>query len=174
MKLKEITETAAALLGWEEPFADNKDAGLLTRCANLTVSEIAAEYAPVKHTETVNAKNGLVYFGALEKDFLELVSVESADGGKLEAKIYPDYFKTSEGRVTVTYAYLPPKLSAEDDVPVGDRRITLRVFAYGAAAEYCMISGRFDEAVMLTNKYTAALKNALFTPAGRVKERCWF
>lgn len=173
MKFKEITDTAAVLLGWDEPFGENADATLLARCANLTVGEIAAEYAPVDYTEMVETANGAVYFGSLKKDFLGIVGVTDECGNEVDYTLRTDYVKVPVGKILITYNYSPAKLAADDDVPVGDRRITARIIAYGAAAEYCLISGRFDEALIFNNKYTAGLKAALFRPRGRVAERSW-
>lgn len=173
MKLKEIIETACALLGFDEPYADNADYPLVVRCANLTVSELALEYAPVTYEEVTETDNGLIFYGSLSRNYAGLVAVESESGEVLKSVCYPDYVKTSPGKVIVRYNFIPPKLAEDDDVPLGCPKFASRLVSYGTAAEYCLIAGRFDEAVIFNNKYTAALKAALFRPAGRVAERSW-
>lgn len=173
MILKDITNTAAVLLGWDSPYEDNADFSTLQRCANLVISEVACEYAPPKYTQTITHKNGIVTLGSLHKDMLEFICATDAFGNELPVKVYSDYLKVPVDTEKITYTFIPERLTALEQVPVGDRRITDRVFAYGAVAEYCLITGRFDEAVKFNNKYIAALKNAIFKKAGRVAERSW-
>lgn len=173
MILKDITTTAGVLLGWTSPYENHDDFATLERCANLVISEVCCEYAPPKFTQSVTPSNGIVTFSSLQKDILEFVSATDAYGNELVVKVYSDYIKVPLDTEYITYTYIPKRLTSLEQVPVGDRRITDRVFAYGAVAEYCLIAGRFDEAIKFNNKYIASLKNALFKKAGCVPERSW-
>ncbi len=173
MIFKDIINTAAVLLGWETPYEDNADFSILARCVNLVISEVACEYAPPKYTQTVSAVNGMVAISSLHKNMLEFICATDAYGNELPVKVYEDYLKVPIDTEKITYTFIPERLTALEQVPVGDRRITDRVFAYGAVAEYCLISGRFDEAITYNNKYIAALKNAIFKKAGCVAARSW-
>lgn len=183
MIFKNIAKAAAHLLDkedvvahFDEPSSSDavrREAELVARCVNLCIAQTAAEYAPFLAEETVEAPNGTVEFSALSHDAADIVSAEDLSGNRLKIKLYPGYFRTSPGTVKVRYSYYPGKFSEEDEVCFGDRRVSEGLLAYGAAAEYCLVAGLFDEAVIWNEKYLDGVKKTLFGRNKTIRERVW-
>lgn len=183
MLFKDIAKLTAGLLDREDVAEDiesgagnaqtKRERALIERCVNLAIAQTASEYAPLRAEAEIYTENGLVEFSALEKNAADLVRVTDRYGNDLAVKYYTDYFKTAPGTIRVEYTYLPDRCAADDEAPLGDRRITASLVAFGAAAEYCLIAGLYDEAAAWNEKYVGGMRRALTGRNKVMKERRW-
>lgn len=175
MKIRDIAELTAVLLQKHdllaggvfngEPqddfvknqLADNRELRLLIRCVNLVLKEVACDYIQLIHRQTMTAVEGKIDYGDFEKTLLEIKSVKNLNGEDVRYFALPDYVAVEDGVFEVSYAFVPQDKGFFDDVDFGGTKAGDRVFAYGAAAEFCLISGNYDEALMWERRYKDAL-----------------
>jgi len=136
--------------------ADAADLERLLRCCNLVYSEIAAEVYPLEALQTVTAADGVIQNSVFSKRLIDVKRVEDANGNALKFKAYPSHIKTDSGKATVRYTYMPDNLGLCGVLDYGDK-IGARIMAYGTAAEYCVISSMFDEALTWERRFRDAL-----------------
>ena len=100
--------------------------------------------------------------------------MRAEDGSSVSYKSYFDRITlAAPGKYTIEYSYAPGTLDVEDDSPYSER-VPARVLAYGAACEYCIISGMTDEAVLWDKRFKDALGiAALKKSEKRVPKRRW-
>ncbi len=161
MTITDIATEAAKLV-------ENGDATLLGQCARRAVDEVAAEYFPLVRTETRVPKNGAIDFG--DFTFLPRRIYAVTCRGKAVAYTYTaDGLTVSETRlVRVTYAYLPPV----GDEAIVSPSVPLRTLAYGTAAEYCLLSGLYDDAALWDKRFRDSLVR-LNRRGRRLPQRRW-
>lgn len=175
MQLKEIVELAAVLLGLQTTldcgaFAltaeesqikqiidANDDLKLLVRCANLVYKEVACDYLPLSTSETVFTEDGTVEYGSLSRQLLEVESITDEKGSKIKFNCFASCLSTSKGKVTITYNYVPRSAEFFDTLDYSNNKISDRILAYGTAAEFCLISGQGQDAVVWDKRYKDAL-----------------
>ncbi|MDR1093960.1 MAG: hypothetical protein LBL66_07415 [Clostridiales bacterium] len=155
MQLNEIIQLAAFYLGLDE--SDGKASAQLCKCANLAVNEICADHYPLTRETTVQSGTGKIAYSELAAErVLEVLSVKRG-GENTRFRSFHGYIKT-EPNITaaVRFAYLPGEYAPDEAVPIPDK-IGARIVAYGAAAEYCLINGLFEEAVVWEKRYKDSL-----------------
>jgi hypothetical protein len=159
MQMNEIIQLASFYLGLDE--GDEKARAQLLKCANLTVNEICADHYPLTRETTVRSGTGKIEYSALAQErVLEVLSVKRGDEN-VRFRSFPGYIKTApDFTAAVRFAYLPDEYGTDEAVPVPDK-IGARVAAYGAAAEYCLVGGLFEEADLWEKRYRDSLAAAL-------------
>lgn len=175
MKIRDIAELAAVLLQRHDiintnvfmqteendlvknEIDSNRDLRLLIRCVNLVVKEIACDYIPLLHTQKMTAVDGKIPYTQFEKTLLEIKSVKDEGGNSVRYFTLPDCVAVEDGNFEVSYAFIPKDKAFFDDLDFAGTKASDRVFAYGAAAEFCLISGMYDEALMWERRYKDAL-----------------
>ena len=78
LQLEDVTEALESDSEYIGETADEIDR--LTRCANLVLSETAADYMPLKTREEIYCENGEMLFTQLSKPVIDVFSVSSAAG----------------------------------------------------------------------------------------------
>lgn len=145
----------------------------LLRCLNLVVGEIAAEYAPVKTAETVEVRAGLLKHTDLKEAALDVYAVRRG-GRPVAFRRRYDGIPLPDGAYEVEYSFLPGRVGIEDALRFGTAKISARLIGYGVAAEYALISGLSEEAVVYDRRYKDALAAAgLLRTERKVRERRW-
>lgn len=196
MTIKDILETAATLLNLTDcteyftaTDAEATQSGesaantlatdvppkidLLTRLANLVISELASSFVPMTCAEEAETENGKIVFADLAHNITRVLSVKNEFGQDAEFKLYPEYIKVFGGRYTVEYEYLPENYAMGDTVGFKDGKITAALLGYGVAAEYCITQGRFEEAVLWRKRYSYGVERAALPKNSAIKGRCW-
>ena len=191
MTLKNILKTAATLLNLTDcaEYLDATDAGagvayqasadtltkidLLTRLANLVISELASSFVPMTCTEDVETSDGKIVFANLTHNITRVLSVKNEFGHDAEFKLYPEYLKVFGGTYTIEYEYMPDNYSITDTVGFKDGKLTAALLGYGVAAEYCITQGRFEEAVLWRKRYSYGVERAALPKNSAIKGRCW-
>ena len=176
MTMKEIVTLTAFYLQLEdvlngEPSGGETQAKLL-KCANLARGEIASDYFPLLTTERISSADGIIPPASLEKRLIDVKRV-MRNGIAAAFKVYPAAIKTVAGEVEIEYSYLPGDAELNEDAGFSDK-ISARAIAYGAAAEYCLVAGLFEEAVIWEKRFKDSLLAAQSKKSEiRVKPREW-
>ena len=154
--------------GYSDDLAKKK----LLNAYNHVLSEVATEYVPLKTTSTFSG--GKVLFSAFPLAPLKIYRAEYLNGNVAPFTLGIDYIVLPDRETTVTYSYIPAEVTSTSvKFAYENTKVGKRVFLYGVAAEYCMITGRFDEAADWEAKYRAAIASAMTSGAKRIKARKW-
>ena len=184
MTIKDIIKTAAVFLNLTDvmEYLDDETetptaavlekTDVLTRLANLTVSELAASYAPMTFKEEVETADGKIVFSDLTYNITRILSVKNQFGQDAEFKIYPEYIKVFGGKYEIEYEYAPANYDLTDTVGFNGK-ITAALLGYGVAAEYCVSHGRFEEAILWRKRYTFGVERVVLPKNAVMKGRCW-
>lgn len=149
----------------------------LCYCFNAVEDELSRRDFPIMVEEEMYGDGEYEYV-----DFAvtpaKIVSVFSR-GKRVDYRLFPTYLKTQTQHAVVTYVAAVGKKDLEDDVELDVDRIGENAFVYGMAAEYCLINGRTQEAVLWENKYHAAVNAAKDTASAvmhgytKITGRAW-
>ena len=121
----------------------------------VTVREIAYEHVCFSTTDTIKIEGGRVHFYVLSEQLLEAFSLKQ-NGKDVAYKIKNNYLYAPDGEYEFTYAYMPRLEGGLVYLPYSPR-LTERIVALGTCANYCMMSGQYNEA----NAFDSAYKDAL-------------
>ena len=183
MKLKDITELACVFLQKTElldlgVFIDgksseaqeelkiNRDLQLLNRCANLVYKEVACDYLPLQTQQVFETEDGILPYADFRRELQDVKSVTNEAGESVAFSSWPSHLQTQAGKVTVKYTYVPQDVGFYDELDYRSGKVSERVFSYGTACEYCLISGRYEDASVWEQRY----KDALLCCAGKKAE----
>lgn len=169
MTIRRILVSALRRIGREELAADVEDGGdpageggevvqTLLYCINAVEDELARYYFPLKCTQTLSSENGLFEFSKFSHTPVKILGAEHS-GKKVQYELLPDGLSAKCGTLAVTYFYVPPQKTIEDDSAfgcLGDGEIT----SLGAAAEYCLICGEASLAEVWETRYREAIDRA--------------
>ena len=185
MLVSDIVKTALSLVGREDAAAAidggeyEADSSLLQAvrtmlyCANAVEDELARGAFPLEREEVLNAVNGRIYYVNFYRTPVKILSVKSGDK-KIAYKMSLEYLETNGRNPTIKYIYCPEKKELDgeseyDGYPVGER-----LLAYGAAAEYCLIEGAFEEAENWEKRYREEVERVRpFDKRGYIPSRVW-
>ena len=98
--------------------------------------------------EEVEVNSAYVDKGVIAKD---------KNGNDVDYYCLPDHVAIKDGSFEVCYSYIPTDKDFFDDLDFCGTKASDRVFAYGTAAEYCLVTGNYDEALMWERRYKDAL-----------------
>ncbi len=187
MKIKDLLKTAAlylkeskvleALDGGDEGIAAAdtntlEKINVMTRLANLVISELASSYILMKKCEKISLIGGKFYYTSLSETPIKILSVKTDSGEELIHNVkhlYTEVFGATE--VVVEYACYPSNRGLDDETGYTEADVSSRVLSLGLVSEICLVEGRFDEAVMWHKRYEAGIE-AICTPKNkRIRER---
>lgn len=180
MKLDEVIKAALVYLN-ETDYASGSDRSgdekikLLSRCVNIMLTEIAQEYLPLTDECEVTAKNGVFSYEELPRKVSRILSVKDEKGNKVNFRQRSFSCKvTKDGRLKVEYRYLPAEAVCGEDCDV-DPAVSEKTLALGACAEYCMISGMYEQSEGFAERFRDDMRAAI-RPVKSVtlKERGWY
>lgn len=138
--------------------SDAHELVLLVRCCNLIIGELSNTAFPLKKKATVTSENGKLAFAALDDDVLDIYAVEQ-NGVRLPFdRFYDGLLVPVCGKCTITYSFAPAFCALADDSPFAGNKPSARLLAYGVAREYCLISGRTDDAAMWDGRFLAGIE----------------
>ena len=117
----------------------------LLYCFNAVEDELARCYFSLTKKEVMASSVGEISFSNFSLSPIKILSVKS---GEKEVEFTTDALSlnTVKGTVTVTYCYVPPKKTIDGESEYGEERVSERLIAVGAAAEYCLICGEVSSA----------------------------
>jgi len=140
---KEAAELAAEYLTKQNSLR-HIDKELLLKCANLSAVELARLYGfPLITYETIES-DGRIPYGRLSKIPVDIFQVLQ-NGREVEFSLYDDYLLTEQGKVGVSYIYLPQYGEINDRLNFDSDGVETATVSYGAAADYCLKLRLFEE-----------------------------
>lgn len=146
---------------------------LLLHSFNMVENALAVEFLPLYAEDEIWAETGAVFYEQLTKKPVRIVSIYDENKKDVEYKIFPEYFKTQPGKIIVRYTYVPQMKTIDDECDY-HMEGCLQILVYGIANEYCLASGRFEEAEIWEKRYRKALKGLYKMHPGFVlKTRRW-
>ena len=182
MKVLDIILAAATELGIADEVNDYVSGGSenakadtenLLRAFNLVENELALDYLPLRAEEEVETTTGAIEYSAFSRSVVRILQITDTWGNELEFKLFPDYVKTQCGKVRVCYTYTPTEKTFTDESEF-HALVSVRLFAYGIASEFCLASGRFEEAAIWDKKYKQAIAAAYRAkPVKKISSRRW-
>ena len=166
MTVKDVIKITATLLGREKVLeylsSENPDSfdaqtlcqvDVMTRCLNIVINELACTYVPMTIRETVETKQGKVYFSDLKETLLKIRSITGENGKQLTYKLSAEYIVVDSARVDIEYDFVPCNYGITDVIGYKESQIPVRILAYGTCAEFCLTERAFDDAVVFHKKY---------------------
>ncbi len=183
MKLKDIAATAAGILQADdillvlntatEPqdYGSDSDTECMLLCADLAVKEACADGFPVLREVQAVAENKRIPLSFIP----DASSVKSVIryGRRVPFSVDTRGIAVSEnGPYTVVYAVEPPEYGQDDEVSVGvfaDKTL----LGYLAARDYCLITGRTDEAAIWDQRYVTESERKRLMRRARLPMREW-
>lgn len=182
MTVKEVLKKAAGLLALDEAEAfltsgqegaENVQVNALLACFHTVENELALDYFPLRIEETLQTQTGAIFYSELSKKAVRILFVRDEWGNEQAFKSFPEYVKTQSGKITVGYCYLPEDktLAEESDFKLF---VSVRMMAYGIAAEYALQNGMFEDAAVWNKKYKDAICAAYKSHKSvKIKQRRW-
>lgn len=180
MTVKEILLASAELLQLDDVVAQLRGTGeesektdVLLQCFNLVENELALDYLPLYAETEVETETGVVNYTSLPHAVVRILRVQDEGGNALSFKLFPSYIKASCGKLKIGYTYAPTAktlLGSSDYV----LQASVRLFAYGIAAEYTLLTGMFEESAVWDKKYKDAIEAAYRScPCRVLRSRRW-
>lgn len=186
MLVKDVLSLSALMLGddnlktyisgGEVPDADTteNDYATLLNCYNIVADELSREYVKLTYTESFTPINGEVSYERFTFNPIIIKSVKNSNGGEVNYRINPIKIYVNEP-VVVEYVYAVPERNISDECDFSCTAVSKRIIAYGVVCEYCLVKGRFEEAVTWRDKYSNGLQAVLsYKKSRKIIARKWF
>jgi hypothetical protein len=145
----------------------------LLSVTELVLSELCSDKLPVHRTDSGRNAVGKTSYTSLVSVPIKILSVKGIGGVPIEFEQFPDYFYTYQPVYSITYNYIPSKLSVDQSITFSNQKITPTAIAYGVAAEYLLTLADFDGAVAWHEKFIKAIKQCLKVTNVTMSERSW-
>ena len=182
MTVKECIAAAAVELGIGDEVRDcldgvsstaSGDVKNLLQCFNLVENELALDYLPLFAEEEMETDTGVIPFVSFSKRAVRIVRVMDEWGNAVPFKIFPDRIQISPQRARITYTYTPEEKGLDEE-PDWQRAASVRLFALGVAAEYCLMTGQYEESAVWEKKFKDGIE-AVYraTPPRAIRSRRW-
>ena len=181
MTLKDIAVAAAVILQADDveyalteadtpDYADG-DIKCMLLAANLAVKEACADGFPILREVLAEAENKRIPLSAVPNaDFVRSVT---RNGRRCSFSVDTRGISVpADGLYAVVYAEAPRDLGPDDDVTIGvfaDKTM----LAYLAARDYCLMTGRTDEAAIWDQRYEAESEKKRIKTRARLPVREW-
>ena len=182
MEVKKIVYSAAKILGmseevrlyFEESITDNqREAEMLLQCFNIVQQDLALDYFPLTAEDTLFSFSGRLEFSNMTHSPVRILGLKDGNGKELEYSLFPTYLQAQIGPLTVTYTYTPEDKGINEQCECGTLASEL-MFLYGTLAQYTLVQGLFEEAVVWDKKYKKAIEDAYsMQTSKRLKSRRW-
>ena len=180
MTVREIALSAASILQADDiqsileaddgDVADS-DVRTLVKCVDLAVRELGDD-KPFVHTSVVRAQNGVIPFDALGVMPSAVLGVYR-NGRAVGFKTTADGIRTGAGgEYKAEYTVDPPETGVDDTVKLG-LGADADLLCYLAARNYCLVTGRADEASVWDQRYNAEAEKHRLKRRARLRKRVW-
>lgn len=161
MKVLDILLETADMLGMKDGVAayfngeaeDYEEQSLqLLTCFHLAECALALDYLPLYAEDELLTATGRLQFSSFAHEPIRIVDVKNTAGESVAYTLYPQYIKTSVGRMTVVYAYAPKKKTVDEESDF-NMVTSPHVLVYGTLVQYCLANGMFQESAIWDKKW---------------------
>ncbi|MCH5162490.1 MAG: hypothetical protein J1G38_03255 [Clostridiales bacterium] len=171
-RLLQADDIEELLTGENEGAEGDEDVKLLTACINTAAADIAADGFPICLEETHEAKGGVIPLSEFSRRPSTVRSVEDRTGSVV-FELTSDAVKTPhDGEFAVTFTVEPEEKGLDDGIELGtmcDRSM----LTYISARNYCLVTGRTDEASVWDQMYEAHTQRKRLTRRAKLPRRAW-
>lgn len=157
--------------GYNETNSYQPDMKTAINLSNMVIKELALAYIPITKKESVVFVNGLFDTTDLSENVRNIIRLTDAEGKDVPFKVEGEYMRASVTGAVIEYSYIPDDYSPTQVIGYTDKDISPVVLAYGLCAEWCIVDGRFDEAVMWHKRYMDKIAAMLPPKNVTVKKR---
>ena len=148
MKIKDVIKTTALLLGKEDLYSalneDNglqnankqvlADADLLTRLANLVITELCTTYIFMKKCQPINFNGGKAIYTDFEETPIKILGVYDEFGNSYSFTVKCDGVLATTSFATIEYAYKPNNYDLDSVIGYTEKDLSIRTLALGLSA----------------------------------------
>lgn len=153
----------------------SEDAQLIIDCVKSTVEEIADEFIPLMRVATATAVDREIVLSDLDENVNRVFSVKSGERERAFKCRYDRLIVPQDGEYAVAFSVAPTFGTLNDDICYTHSLISTRIIAFGVARDFCIITGRTDEANVWEQRFKAALESKLSTKKFiKLKRRGWY
>lgn len=179
MGVKDIAKAAAVILQADDIVSaleigdyGDSDVCTLVKCINLATAELCTDGFPVCVSEVLPATKGFIALTLLSREPSGVREV-TKDGVRVPFSVDPRGVRVSgDGMYTVVYDAVPKEVGLSDDAEV-NALCDCNIAAYLTARNYCLITGRTDEASVWDQRYNAEAEKRRLTRRAKLKGRKW-
>lgn len=146
------------------------DALTLVKCVNLAAAETASDF-PCTVSTDAESRDGLIPFSALGE--ADTVREVTRNGRAVRFSTDSRGIRTPrDGKYTVTYTKPYAHVGADDELVAG-AGADAEMLTYLAARNFCLITGRTDEASVWDQRYNAEAENKRLRRRATLPRRTW-
>ncbi len=182
MTVRDIAITSAAMVqaeSIERILTENTDGALtdadvrmLVRCVNLAIKEACADGFPVCCDRELRANGKIIPLDAFDPP-PSLIRRVTRSGVPVRFAVDTDGIAVPrDGKYVVTYTVAPTDKNLDEAVTVGVLADT-DMLAYLAARNFCLVTGRYDEATVWDGRYAAESEKKRITRRAALRPRVW-
>ncbi len=164
MTLKDVLSAALTYVGMDADILDeegasaDEDVKLMVKCTGFALDEISSEYLPIECVQQVTSQDKKVNYSALYHQPLRVKKV-SRGGKSVPFKARPGYIEVEEdGTFLAEYTCLPDHPSAFTDEVTLALPVPVKTVALGAASQYCLITGRYEQSSVLSQMFAEDMR----------------
>ncbi len=145
----------------------------LTELVNLVVSELASSYIPMRKSEDATSSFNRVYYSALSEDLLKIISVKDMQGKEIDYVYSPEFITVGSSKVNIEYEYMPKPKKENEELGYSQKDLSTLTLAYGVLAEFAIVNGDFEEAVMWHKRFEDKIYLICAPKNKKIKTRSW-
>lgn len=184
MTIKEIISTASTIVGRQDVYNHlNKTATTnnetlqtvekMVNLINMVIEELAGTFIPMVVKQKMTSNSGKFYYVNFSKKPVEILGVYSEKDQPINYNQTAEYLEVNCNTVYVEYSYIPPVYNVNSEIGYDNNQISPSTLVYGLLAEYCVVMGAFDEAVMWHDRFVSGVKEKRTVRNSKIKGRCW-
>lgn len=151
---------------------NDEDVKLLVTCVNTAAANIAADGFPITLKERFASSDGRIALSSFTRPPSTVRRVEDGTG-TVPFELDSSYISVPrDGEYDITYTVEPVEAKLDDDIELGalcDRSM----LTYLAARNYCLVTGRTDEASVWDQMYDVHTSRKRLSRRARLPHRIW-
>ena len=154
----------------DEEIMLDEDVKALATAVNLAAAEMSGDGFPIVRRVDAESVGGRIPLAGLP----DLVGVTAVERGGLPVRFAvgkTDIEVADDGGHTVVYTAVTAEKALSDDVELG--AFAAGLIEYLAARDYCLITGRTDEASIWDQRYVAESEKRRLSRRARLPRRRW-
>lgn len=149
------------------------DALSLVACVNLAAAELAADGFPLVIAETLTATGGIIPLSEFSREPIAVKSVKSKGRALPFSADSRGVSVGADGDYAVCYHAAPITRALNEQADVG-AMCDVSLVAYAVARNFCLMTGRYDEASIWDQRYAAEAEKRRLARRGKLPPRADF
>ena len=160
-----------SILGSDDGDVTDPDVRALVKCVDLAVRELAVDM-PLIEKSAVRAENGVIPFAAFGAAPSTVRGVYR-NGRAVRFKLVADgIYVGGDGEYKAEYTVAPPESTVDAEIKLG-LGADADILCYLAARNYCLVTGRADEATVWDQRYNAETEKRRIMRRASLPKRAW-